>query len=71
VELDGSQLGHIENERVYQRAEQMMQERMVLDSTEMRPFYTTPSYRIVIIDDEKIADAFELADRIIQSSGAC
>lgn len=69
VEYGGKTLGYIRNETEFQKADQMMQERIVYGDGD-EPVYNIPTFRAAIVNEDEFTSTEDLCDEIIKVSGS-
>ncbi len=68
VEYNGSDLGYILDESVYENAEMQMRGRIVFEDY-IRPKDAIPHYTIAAVDESQLTDVNTLTDELIRASG--
>lgn len=67
VEYNGQQIGYIENETIFEQAENKLQERMIYTDTD-EAIESFPKFTVAVVENEKLKSDAEMTDTIIQSS---
>lgn len=67
VNYNGKTIGYIEDEKIFEEAEKMMQQRILYQSDE-EVISVIPEYTLTLVSREDILDGYELADNMVRQS---
>lgn len=67
VNYNGKSIGYIQDEKVFEQAEQMMQQRIVYENNE-DAIDIIPKYSLTLVSKTDIVDEYQLADNMVQLS---
>lgn len=67
VEYNGQQLGYIENETIFEQAENKLQERMIYTDDD-ETIESAPKFTVAVVDNASLKSDTEITDTIIQAS---